>query len=129
MALDTNTSNNLEIDQALKEFEAKSNTGGIQGTPRVLANSSIPKKEVSGITFETDSYKAVKFYNETKAPKIIQLVIKYSRGMIKEQKQAEYALFGFVVIATFISLFLFFSAFRSPSPPPADQIIYVAKPG
>jgi hypothetical protein len=70
--------NNLEIDQALKEFNAKS----------------------------AESYKAIKFYNETDTPKMVQLVMKYSG--VKEQKQAEYILLGFVVLAIGISLFLFF---------------------
>ena len=34
--------------------------------------------------------------------------MKISGGAIKEQKQAEYMLFGFVVVAIIVSLFLFF---------------------
>ena len=67
-----------EIAQALKEFETKS----------------------------AESYKAVKFYNQTNTPKIVRLVMKFSGGAIKEEKQAEYVLFGFVVVAVIISVFL-----------------------
>lgn len=70
---------NTEIEQALKEFEAK---------------EAVP------------SYQAVKFYNETDTPKIVKLAMKLTG--FKEQKQAEYVLFGFVVVAIMISLFLFF---------------------
>jgi len=81
-----NTLDNLEIDKALKEFEMKSNT-----EPEPQAPAAIPSPEASSIKFETDSYKAVKFYNETDTPKMVRLVMKYSGGLIKEQKQAEYA--------------------------------------
>jgi hypothetical protein len=66
----------------------------------------------SGIKFDIDSsaesYKAVKFYNETDSPKIVRLIMKYSGGTIKEEKYAYWALFGFVVLAIAVSLFLFF---------------------
>ena len=61
MPEDKTTPDNLEIDQALKEFEMKSNA-----EPGPQAPAAIPSPETSGIKFETDSYKAVKFYNETK---------------------------------------------------------------
>lgn len=67
-----------------------------------------PNNEPKGIKFETDSYKAVKFYNESDTPKIVKIVMKYSGGAIKDEKQASYALFGFVVLAILVSLFLFF---------------------
>ena len=70
---------NLDINQALKEFEEKSAT--------------------------EQSYKAVKFYNQTDTPKIVKLAMKLSGA--KEQKQAEYILLGFVIIAIGVSLFLF----------------------
>ena len=41
-------------------------------------------------------------------PKIIQWLIRYSGGLIKNEKQAGYVIFGFVVLAIIISLFLFF---------------------
>jgi|SRR3989344_894354 len=76
-----------------------------------------PNKEVKRIEFETDSYKAVKFYNETNTPKIIRLVMKFSGGLVKSERQAEYVLLGFVVIAIAISLFLFFKDSASSTPP------------
>ena len=99
---------NSEIDKALKEFEAKSSqVGAVKGiiTPEVY---SVSKNEVvEGVKFETDSYKAVKYYNETEAPKMIKLVMKFSGGAIKEERQAEWILFGFVVVAMAVSLYLF----------------------
>jgi hypothetical protein len=79
---EVNIPNNLEIDKALKEFEIKSRTEQIQKTPEVFKNSDLPK--------------------------MVQLVMKWSGGAIKEQKQAEYVLLGFVVVAISISLFLVF---------------------
>jgi hypothetical protein len=101
--------NNAEIDEALKEFEAKA--------PEALKTSPIPQREVEGVKFETDTYKAVKFYNETAVPKIVKAVIKYSGGTVKNQRQAEWILFGFVVVAIGISLYLVFGrGFNNSTP-------------
>lgn len=72
---------NVEIQEALKEFEMKS------------AGEQRPVQEVS----ET-----------SEAPKIVKLVVKCSGGLIKEESQAYYVLFGFVVLAIIVSLFLVF---------------------
>ena len=45
----------------------------------------------------------------TGTPKIIQWVIKYSGGLVKNEKQARYVLIGVMVLAIIISLFLIFS--------------------
>ena len=44
---------------------------------------------------------------DSDTPLVIEWVMKY--GGIKEQRQAEYILLGFVVLVVVISLFLFFS--------------------
>jgi len=58
-----------------------------------------------------------KFQKETRVPqdyflpgtpKIIQWVIRYSGGLVKDEKQANYVLIGLVALAIIISLFLFF---------------------
>ena len=41
-------------------------------------------------------------------PKIIQWIIKYSGGLIKNESQAQYVILGFVTLVIIISLFLFF---------------------
>jgi hypothetical protein len=41
-------------------------------------------------------------------PKLIQLVIKYSGGLIKDDKQASYVLIGFVLVAIVFSFLLIF---------------------
>lgn len=64
------------------------------------------KDSGTGVKFE--EYRAPRsYYPET--PKIIQWVIKYSGGYIKDEKQASYAVLGFVAVAIVISLFLIFS--------------------
>src|ERR1035437_1656165 len=113
---ETNISNNIEIDQALKEFEAKNIEQTLQA-PEALKTSTIPQKEVEGVKFEIPSYGAVKYYNETDTPKIVKLVMKWSGGTIKEQKQAEYILLAFVVVAIGISGFLAFSGGGTHSKP------------
>ncbi|MDI6603089.1 MAG: hypothetical protein QME57_03170 [Patescibacteria group bacterium] len=47
-------------------------------------------------------------YVSPTAPKIVQWLIKYSGGLIKNEKQATYVLLGFVVLAIIVSLFLLF---------------------
>ena len=73
-------SKNIEINQALKEFEVK---------------SSIEQAKQSVAVSPTSD-----------APKIVQLVMKISGGAIKDERQAGYVLLGFVVVAIIISLFL-----------------------
>lgn len=75
-----NITNNLEIDKTLKEFEIKSQTEQTQKVPEILGNSGVPK--------------------------IVQLVMKWAG--LKEQKQAEYLLLGFVILAIGVSLYLLF---------------------
>lgn len=70
--------------------------------------------EVKGVVFDTDSYRAVKFYRETNTPKIIKLVLKYSGGFIKNETQANSILLIFVVLAMGLSIFLFWKSSISP---------------
>ena len=48
------------------------------------------------------------------APKIIRWLIKYSGGLIKNEKQAACVLFGFIIFVVIISLFLIFGRGGSP---------------
>jgi len=72
-------SENTKINEALKEFEIKN----VEQTEKIPVISKT-----------------------SEAPKMIQLVMKIF-GM-REEKQAEYALLGFAVLAIIISLFLIF---------------------
>src|SRR3989344_2870227 len=84
---DLDLSKNIEIEKALKEFEEKSQTEQIQKNPEVLKNSETPR--------------------------MIELVIKYSGGSVKNERQAQYVLLGLVIIMISISLYLFFSGSKS----------------
>lgn len=99
-----NISNNTEIDKALREFGAGSSNKSASKAPEVSKTSSIPQNNVEGVTFEVPSYKAVK--DETGTPRIVKLVTKWFG--LKEEKQAEYVLLAFVVLAILVSLYLFF---------------------
>jgi len=64
-------------------------------------------------------------------PKIIQWIIKYSGGLIKDERQAAYVLIGLAVLAVIISLFLFFGGgngketteiFAPPAEAPLEEI-------
>ena len=106
MFSETKIPNNQDIDLALKEFEAKSSpqqTGKVSegtGTPETFDTSDIDqalkefeiksRTEQKGETAETTV--------DSDTPKMVRLVIKYSGGAIKDQKQAEYVLLGVVIL-------------------------------
>jgi hypothetical protein len=104
--------NNSEIDQALKEFETKSKEEKPVQNIITPQGSQPSSRKVEGISFDTetevDKYKAVKFYEETATPKMVKAVIKYSGGAVKNQRQAEWVLFSFVIVAVGVSLYLVF---------------------
>ena len=60
------------------------------------------------IVFESDEFQQTRQSFQTSTPKIVEWVIKYSGGLVKDEKQASYVLIGFVVVAIIVSLFLIF---------------------
>jgi hypothetical protein len=109
-----NLEGNVEIKKALEEFgvnSAQENAGQTDGASQVI---EVPKHQVEGVKFETDNYKAIKFYKETATPKMIKSVMKLSGGAIKDERQAEYVLLIFVVLAFTVSIFLFFRGENKP---------------
>ena len=117
--------NNAEIDQALKEFESKSNQPQSAPTTSHPINAVITPqtsplnqgREVEGVKFETDTetYRAIKFYRETVEPKMVKAVIKFSGGAVKDQRQAEWVLLGVVIVFMGMSIYLFFFTGNSNS--------------
>ncbi len=63
----------------------------------------------SRIKFEGEEFQRTRQSFQTPTPKIIEWVIKYSGGAVKNEKQANYVLIGFVMVAIVVSLFLIFS--------------------
>lgn len=100
MAEDIKMPDNLEIDQALKEFEIKSQA---QQTEKVA--------EIS---------------KASKLPKMVQLVIKYSGGSIKDLRQAEWVLFGFAILVIVVSFFIYNLGNNSITLPDPDAISLVS---
>ncbi len=82
MPPETKILDNSEIDQALKEFEAKSALEQAQ---------KVAKKDPEVVD----------------VPKMVRLVMKLSGGTIKEQRDAEYVLFAFFLVIVGVSLYLF----------------------
>ena len=68
----------------------------------------------SRVKFKGEQQYVRPYYSDT--PKIIQLVMKYSGGYIKDEKQASYVLVGFVALAIVVSFFLFLRGGTSGSP-------------
>ena len=69
------------------------------------------------IVFEGEEFRQPSQSFQTPTPKIVEWVIKYSGGAIKDEKQANYVLIGFVAVAIIASLFLFFGGGSQDSPP------------
>lgn len=121
MSEQTELEGNLEIQKALEEFEAKS---AAEQAQKASQASQISQDEAGNIKYETDSYKAIESFNEITTPRMVKLVMKYSGGAIKKERQAEYILFGFVVIAVAISIYLFLSTGKPrPSATPEDLFL------
>ena len=59
---------------------------------------------------------------EPQTPKMVSVLMKYSGGLIKNEKQATYVLIGFVVVLSAISLFLVFGG-SGPQLPPQEEIL------
>lgn len=110
-------SNNQEINQALKEFESESNKGQTISPPdHPFQNIITPSKKsapvgdhaVERVSFDTDTrmdtYKPVEAYDETSTPKIVKMIMNQNGG---NKRQAEWIIFGLVVVMIGISLYLF----------------------
>ena len=72
------------------------------------------KESDSGVKFQKDT-RSSEFVLYPETPKIILWLIKYSRGLIQNEEQANYFLFGFVVLVIIISLVLVFSKGVGPN--------------
>lgn len=92
---------NPELGNALREFEAKE-------------SNEIPTKQKTATKDET--------------PGMVKLVYKLSGGSIAEQHQAEYVLLGFIIVATLVSAYLFFSISGESSPSAADPLMLQLHP-
>ena len=92
----------------MPQEENKQNKDGID-LSGALKDSDTDAKTDAGYRIERS------YYLET--PKIIQWIIKYSGGLVKNEKQASYAVLGIVVLATIISLFLVLGNLGGPNIP------------
>lgn len=75
------------------------------------------------IVFEGEQFQRPRSF-ETPAPKIVRWVIKYSGGAIKDKRQANYFLIGFVVVAIVFTFILFFSGGGSSDTDLKQQKLY-----
>ncbi len=63
---------------------------------------------------EFDEIQSQSYVEYDKTPKIVSLVIQYSGGLIKDEKQAQYFLLGFIFLVFVISFFILFSGENEP---------------
>ena len=57
---------------------------------------------------EFDEYQTQSNRDFDTTPKMIRWTIEYSGGLVKDEEKAQHVLFGFVVFAVLVSLFLVF---------------------
>jgi len=78
------------------------------------------------IVFEDEQSQRLRSF-QTTTPKIVGWVIKYSGGLVKNEKQANYVLVGFIVVAIVVVIIFLFSGGGSKAKleaPPGQKIIY-----
>lgn len=78
----------------------------------------------TGVKFE--EYGTERSYSP-EVPKLVQWIMKYSGGLIKNENQAAYVLIGFVAAAIIVSLFLLFGGGENKSPS-KEEIFRVTPP-
>ena len=79
--------------------------------------------EPGKIVFEGEKFQRTRQSFQTPTPKIVEWVIKYSGGYIKDEKQASYFLIGFVVVAIIVSFLSFFK--QSPGKLTPEEKIFL----
>ena len=72
--------------------------------------------EPGKIVFEGEEFQRTRQSFQTPTPKIVEWVIKYSGGAIKDEKQANYVLIGFVAVTIVIMTVLLFSGGSGSKP-------------
>lgn len=96
----------LELEEALKKFEHEQD--GKSAPPQSSDVVDVLRSHRPQISHDSET------------PKIIQWTIRYSGGMIKDERQAEYVLLALVVIMFGLSFYFFFGGNigKKASPPP-----------
>jgi len=79
--------------------------------------------ELSKIVFEEEELRRPNRSFQAPTSKIVQWIIEYSGGIIKDENQANYFLIGFVVVAVVFSLFLIFGGEGSVGSPKDIKIL------
>ena len=79
--------------------------------------SGLIKDSETGVEFE--EYKRLRFYYSD-TPKIVQWVIRYSGGLVKDEKQSIYVLLGLVGLLSIIAIILFSNISHGPSKPEGE---------
>lgn len=79
------------------------------------------------VTFESEEFQRPAALSQARTGRIVRWVMQSSGGLIKDEKQAQYALVGFVVVAATIITFLVVSGGANNAKfeaPPGQKIIY-----
>jgi len=76
------------------------------------------------VVFEEENvgWKAMKYYREPTTPKIVDWVMKYSGGYVKDERYATYVIFGFVILVVIIVFLLIFNQEGTAYKPP-DKVL------
>ena len=66
------------------------------------------KDSGAGVKLDASGWRAVRYYRDPQSPKVVQWVLQYSGGLVRDEKQAQYILLGFVAVVIATSLMLVF---------------------
>lgn len=81
-------------------------------------NNELPK-----IVFKGEEFQRSARSFQTPTPKIVKWIIKYSGGAVKDERQANYILIGFVAMTIIVSLFLIFGGGGTTGSPKDIKIL------
>ena len=100
---------------------------GVSGRIEMSTAKMDQNNEPAKVVLEGEEFQRTSWAFHKPPPKIVQWVIKYSGGLIKDEKRASYILLGFVAINIIVMLILLTSNGRSGAKleaPPGYEIIY-----
>ena len=95
----------MNEQQSVHDHGDKGDTTGYPGL--LTRGSNVLNHEVGGVQFETEGLSIPKSRLEDPVSPMVTAVIKYSRGIIKNRRQAEWLLLGFAVVAIVMSVYAF----------------------
>jgi hypothetical protein len=75
------------------------------------------------VVFEEDEERQRSSISYPETPKIVQWIMAHSMGLITNERTANYVLIGFAIMASIVSLYLFFGGDNNLPPKPPAAVL------